>query len=115
MRSNVFAFVLVAVALTGCSRGPVISVTNRSAITVSNAVVSGPSFSQPIGTLASGAERRVTVHPRGESDVRLTFEANGQKIDSGAMEYFEDNSSYRVSLTVGADLKVTSSTSIRPY
>jgi len=107
---------LIAAVPVGCSRGPVISITNRSGVRISDVVVSGPKFSQfVVGTLASGEERRVVVHPHGESSLRLTFKVGEQQIDSGSMEYFEDSSMYRIFLTVGANLKVVSSSSITNY
>ena len=115
MRFSSTILVLLAITLAGCSRGPVVSVTNRSTVVISNAVVSGPLFTNAIGTLQPGEERSVVVHPHGESHVRLTFDASGQKIDSGGLEYFEESSSYRVSLTVTTNLQVESSSSIKHY
>ena len=100
---------LIAAVPVGCSRGPVISITNHSGVRISDVVVSGPRFSQFVGILASGEERRVVVHPRGESPLRLTFKVGEQQIDSGSMAYFEDSSMYRIFLTIGADLKVAAS------
>ena len=115
MRSSTTILALLVTTLVGCSRGPVVSVTNRSTTAISNAVVSGPLFTNVIGTLRPGEERSVVVHPRRESHVRLTFEAGGQKVDSGGLEYFEESSMYRVSLTVTTNLQVESSSTIKHY
>jgi hypothetical protein len=115
MRFSTFILALLVTTLAGCSRGPVVSVTNRSTVVISNAVVSGPLFTNAIGTLLPGEERSIVVHPRGESNVRLTFETGGQKIDSGGLQYFEENSMYRISLTVTTNLQVESSTTIKNY
>jgi hypothetical protein len=115
MRFSTAILALLVTTLLGCSRGPVVSVTNRSAVVISNAVVSGSLFTNAIGTLQPGEERSVVVHPRGESHVRLTFETGGRKVDSGGLEYFEQSSMYRVSLTVTTNLQIESSSSINHY
>ena len=115
MRFSTAIFILLVTAPIGCSRGPVVSITNGSTVAISNAVVSGPLFTNAIGTLQPGEERNVVVHPRGESHVRLTFEASGKKIDSGGLEYFEESSIYRVSLRVTTNLQVESSSTIKQY
>lgn len=115
MRFSTAILALAVMTFAGCSRGPVVSVTNRSTVAISNAVVSGPLFTNAIGTLQPGEERSVVVHPRGESHVRLTFETGGQKVDSGGLEYFEESSMYSVSFTVTANLQVESASTIKHY
>ena len=84
-------------------------------IGINFSILDGSLFTNAIGTLQPGEERSVVVHPRGESQVRLTFETGGQKIDSGGLEYFEESSMYRVSLTVTTNLQVESSSTIKHY
>jgi hypothetical protein len=115
MRLSIAILALLVTTLGGCSGGTTVSVANRSTVAISNAVVSDPLFTNVIGTLQPGEERRVVVNPRGESHVRLTFEIGGQKVDSGGMEYFEESSMYRVSLIVTTNLQVKSSSVIKPY
>lgn len=107
---------LPAVAMVaGCSDAPVVSIANGSQTEVSNAVVSGSMFTNAVGTLRPSEERSIVVHPRGESSVRLTFEAGGRKYDSGDMDYFENSGMYRVSLTITSNLQVESSSTIKQY
>lgn len=83
-------FILTAVvALAGCSRAPVVTVTNHSAGTLSNIVVSGSGFSEHIDSIAPGGDHKLTVHPKGETGVRVAFDAGGQHVDSGEQGYFE--------------------------
>lgn len=115
MRILAIVIGLVVATQAGCSRGPVVSITNRSTIAISNAVVSGPRFTNMIGTLQPGEERSLVVHPRGESHIRLIFVAGGQRVDSGGLGYLEESSHYRVSLTVTTNLQIEYADSIKHY
>lgn len=95
------------VALVGCSRAPVVTITNHSAVTLSNVVVSGSGFSNRIGSIAAGAEHRLTVRPSGESGVRIAFDAGSQHVDSGQQGYIEASGGYRVAATVSTNLSVS--------
>lgn len=101
--------------LVSCSAGPSITIANRSAVTISNVVVSGTGFSNRVGTLQPGAERRLVVHPGGESSVHVAFETGGRQILSGPMGYFEGSRMYRVSLTVTTNLQVHEVTDLTRY
>ena len=101
--------------LAACSSAPVITITNRSPIELTNIVVSGSGFSERIDSIAAGSERRLTVHPRGESGVRVAFDAGGQHIDVGEQGYFEAGGGYRVAVTVQPDLKVSVSSDLQSY
>jgi len=103
------------VALVGCSRAPVVTITNRSTNALANVVVSGSGFTNRIDSIAAGAESRLTVRPRGESGVRIEFDARGQRVDSGEQGYFESGGGYRVAVTVEPDLKVSVSSDLRSY
>ena len=102
-------------ALAGCSRAPVVTISNHSSTTLSNLVVSGSGFSERVGTVVAGGQHRVAVHPKGESGVRVAFVAGGQHIDSGEQGYFEATGGYRVSATVGTNLSVSVSSDLRAY
>jgi len=115
MRSSPLIFLATIVALAGCSRAPVVTITNRSTNTLANVVVTGSGFSNRIDSIAAGAEQRLTVHPRGESGVRVAFDADGQHIDTGEQGYFEAGGGYRVAVTVAQDLKVSVSSDLRSY
>jgi hypothetical protein len=109
-------FVLAAiVALAGCSRAPVVTITNHSSTTLSNVVVSGSGFSERIGTVGVGGQHKLTVHPRGESAMRVAFDAGNRHVDSGERGYFEAGGGYRVSATVDTNLSVSISSDLRSY
>ena len=110
-----FTILAAIVLLAGCSRAPVITITNRSATALTNIVVSGSGFSERIDRIAAGAERRLTVHPRGESGLRVVFEAGGQYINVDDLAYIEASGGYRVAVTVQPDLKVSASSGLRGY
>lgn len=101
---------LIAGALLGCSRAPVVTVENRSGQVISNLVVSGTGYSVELGELPSGKERRVTVHPSGESGLKLQFEVGGRKVASGPDGYIESRGGYRVRAVVETNLGVVVTT-----
>src|SRR5260221_12752172 len=96
----------VTVTFAGCDRGTVITITNRSPVVLTDVVVSGSGFSERVDSIAPGTERKLAVRARGESGVRIAFEAAGQHIDTPEQGYFEAGSPYTVAVTVGPDLKV---------
>jgi hypothetical protein len=111
-----YTIILAAiVTLAGCSRAPVITIDNRSTSAIANIVVSGSGFSERIDNIAAGAKTTLTVHPRGESGVRLAFDADGRHIDAGEQGYFEAGGEYRVSVIVEPELKVSVSSQLRTY
>jgi hypothetical protein len=95
----------IIITLTGCSRGPAeVTVVNRSGVTVSNVMVSGPHFAASLGTMTPGMEAKMTVHPGGESRCWLSYETGTQKIDGGGLDYFRIGWMHPVSVTIGTDL-----------
>ena len=115
MYSSHLILLATIVALAGCSRAPVITVSNRSTNRLANVVVSGSGFSNRIDSLAAGAQSRFTVRPLGESGLRISFDAGGQRIDVDDLAYIEASGGYRVAVTVQPDLKVSASSNIRGY
>jgi hypothetical protein len=115
MRASHLILLATTVALSGCTRAPVITISNRSTNTLANVVVSGSGFSNRIDSIAAGAERRFTVRPPGESGLRVTFDAGSQRIDVDDLAYIEAGGGYRVAVTVQPDLKVSASSNIRGY
>lgn len=111
--SHIIGFAVVLV-FSGCSRGPGVTITNHSILTLSNVVVSGSGFSERIGNIAPGTQHRLTVHPQGESGLRVEFDADGRHIDSGQQGYFEAGG-YRVTATVSTNLSVAVSSDLSSY
>jgi len=95
---------------TGCSSSPSITVTNGSAHSLSNLVVSGAGFSQRVPLLEPGQQLRWQVEPSGDSSLSLRFDAAGRTIDSGKQGYFTPRSHFRVDAVVQPDLNVTVTT-----
>lgn len=116
MRFHYTMLIAVVTAFTGCSRGPAkVSVANGSSVSLSNVWVAGEHFSQSIGSMSPGMSASFALPARSESKMWLSFEAEGQKVDSRGSrfsDYFEASSIHPLLLTVGVDLKVASSSSI---
>lgn len=100
LSSRILIVLAVVLAWPGCSRETGMSVANRSSGVITNIMVSGSGFSERIDSLAAGSERRLIVHPRGESGVRVAFDAGG---------------GYRVAVIIEPDLKVTVSSELQNY
>ena len=94
-----------ALTLSGCSDSAVVTITNRSSIVLSNVVVLGSGFTNRFASIAAGAKQQFAVLPRGESGLRVAFDAAGQRIDSGENGYFEAR--YGVSAVIGTNLSVS--------
>lgn len=75
----------------GLLSSPSVVIQNRSLANISNVVVSGSGFSESVGTIAAGDEIKVSMHPHGDSSIRIVFDANGQHYDSGDQAYIATN------------------------
>jgi hypothetical protein len=119
MRFYTIILIAIAAATTGCSRGPAkISVTNDSSVTVSNVMVCGQHFSQSIGSMTPNMSASFALTSRSETNVWLYFETDGKEVDSRGKKrpnYFKASSRHPLSLTIGADLSVTSSSGINSH
>ncbi|MEQ1796020.1 MAG: hypothetical protein ABL970_17735 [Nitrospira sp.] len=115
LSSRILIVLALVLAWAGCSRETSMTVANHSPVILTNIMVSGSGFSEPIDSLAAGAEWRLTVHSRGESGVRVAFDAGGRHIDAGEQGYFEAGGDYRISVTIEPDLKVTVSSELNRY
>ena len=93
--------------LAGCNHPPVVTLTNRSGVALTNVVITGSGFSERIGEFPAGAERSFSPTVRGETGIQVTFDAAGQHYDSGEQGYFEAGGGYRVSVVIDAQMRVT--------
>jgi hypothetical protein len=114
MRVLFIIFVALAAALSGCSRSPVVTIANRSAVTISNVVVSGSGFAYSIGSIDAGKELKLTVRPSGKSALGVAFDAAGTHFDAGQQDYFEDGR-YRIMATISTNFSVTVSVGSPSY
>jgi hypothetical protein len=101
-----FMLVVSRVGLAGCSSSPIITVTNRSDAVLTDVVVSGLGFSEHIQGLPAGTSKTLTVRPRGESWLRVSFDSRGRHVDVDDLAYIEASDGYRVAVNVQPDLKV---------
>jgi len=98
---------LGAALLSCCTRDASVTVVNHSTAELTNVVATGTGFTQPVGSIPAGKERRVIIHPTGESSLQLHFDANGKHFTSAPQGYFEASSHYKVTATVAPDFTVT--------
>ena len=99
------ALVLVGVLLQGCGTGDPVKVMNNSPTELKNVVVSGNGFSQSFGTIPAGGAETLRVRARGESGLRIVFEANGRSYSS-AREALQEDHLERAEITVSADYSI---------
>lgn len=111
MLIRAIALIITGAALIGCSGPSVVTIVNRSSVTVSNVVLSGSGFTNRFESIAPGSERHFTPRPRGESAVRVIFDAAGRSVNSGEQGYFEA-SGYRVSAVIDTNLTVSVSSGL---
>lgn len=106
-------FLLFLIPATSCSRHPRVTVVNASADSLTNLILSGSGFSEPLGSLAPGAQKTVEVRPSADTGLSLTFEAKGTTHATPAECYFEASGLYRVTATVQPDFSVKVESEIR--
>ena len=103
-----------------------ISVTNASGVAVSNVIFQGKHFSTgPVDLSSIGGAARLSLTAFGLSSdpmVWITFEADGKEFDSRGKQplrqrarYYEVSSRHPLTLTIGADLLVTSSSGVNSH
>jgi hypothetical protein len=114
MRSYLLA-AIVAVLATGCGDellGPRVVVRNHSGRDLEGVLLSGTGFTTSIGLIAAGSSESATLHPIGESSLRVTFDVDGTPVDSGNQGYFENSSLYAIAVDIDSSFKVTVSVAL---
>ncbi len=106
-------FLLFLIFATSCSRHPRVTVVNASADPLTDLVLSGSGFSEPLGSLAPGEKKTVEVRPSADTGLTVTFEAKGTTHAPPADGYFEASRLYRVTATVRPDFSVKVESEIR--
>ena len=115
LSSRLLILLVLVFVLAGCSLETGLTVANHSSGVITNISISGSGFSERIDRLAAGAERRLSIHPRGESGARVAFDTGGRHIHIGEQGYFEAGGSYRVAVIIEPDLNVTVSSELETY
>lgn len=105
VRWRLIALAAVVGLLQGCGSGDPVKVINNSPTELTNVVVSGSGFSQTFGTIPAGGAETMRVRARGESGLRIVFEANGRSYSSGR-EAMQDDHLERAEITVNGDYTV---------
>jgi hypothetical protein len=106
---------LAAGALSGCSEAPFITLTNRSTVELSDIVVSGAGFSQRIDRLAPGAHSDFTIHPDEQTGVRVTFLADGKRVERPESGYVRARGRYVVAVVIEPALTMTVTSVVPTY
>ncbi len=91
--------------LQGCASGDLVKVINKSPTALTDVVVSGNGLSKRFGTIPAGGAETLRVRPRGESGLRVEFEANGRRYSS-SREALEDDHLERAEITINADYSI---------
>jgi hypothetical protein len=107
MKKNLLCCILAAMLTVACSHGAQLIVINQSNLPLTEVLVSGSGFSEPVGAIAPHAERRLLIRPRGESELQIRFNANGKSVSFGPEGYFEGTGGYVVTATVSPELTVS--------
>src|SRR5262245_33868768 len=109
LRGGAIALLLIAAIVTaawfGLFSSPTVTIRNESPLVVSNVVVSGNGFSELAGSIDPGHEKTVSMHPSGDSSVRVTFTAGEKQCDSGDQEYIAGNGD-RFTATIDQNLSL---------
>jgi hypothetical protein len=105
--SGILVLFIVGTTLVGCSRGTPITVINQSGVALEDLVLSGSGFSKDVGLVPPGEQVRIVVRPRGESGLRIQFNARGKAVSFGPDGYFEGGGGYVVTVTVSPSLTVS--------
>lgn len=105
----------VAVGLVGCSDAPVFTLTNNSAVLLTNVVISGNGFSHPIARLAAGEHAEFIAHPDRDTGVQVDFDTDDRSLRVAELGYVQPRSGYRAAVTVEPDFTTTVTSALRPY
>lgn len=104
--------VACAGTVVACSSGTPVEVRNRSSMTLHDVSVSvsvrGSGFEQSVAaTLAPGQARTVSVRPKGDSGLAISFIADSRRVSHAEKGYFEGNGFYTVQVIVQPDLSAS--------
>lgn len=81
-----------------------LTIINKSSATLTNVIASGSGFSLSVNDLNPGEQRQIMINPRGESELSLTFDANGKHFPSTEQGYFENG--YKITAVIDPDFAV---------
>jgi hypothetical protein len=95
---------VTAIALSSCSSGTPVTITNQSAAPVEDVTIFGSGFTTQVGRIASGESVSVRVKPNGESGLGLDFRSGSRQIHVRPQGYFEGGAAYKVSVVIAPDL-----------
>lgn len=113
---------LALIAILGCALAllwwwnpcvsPEITVTNATSAPISEVVISGSGFREPLGELGPGRSVSRSVQCDAESGLELSFSQSGNPHSHDDLAYIESCGGYRVALTVNADESVAVSSEL---
>jgi hypothetical protein len=95
---------LTSIALSGCSPGTPVTITNSSAAPIESVTISGSGFTKQVGRIAPGQTVSVYVQATGESGLGIAFRSGLRRISARPQGYFEGGGPYEVSILVASDL-----------
>jgi hypothetical protein len=104
----VVALIFARAGYVGYVGAPVVTIVNASAGAVTAVVLRGRDFVESVGSLGPGRMTGVVVRPLGESGLELLFSAQGREFAQKVDAYIEAGGGYCVTLTIDAELMVSS-------
>ena len=114
MNGRMLLIAILVALLSGCISGIPVTIDNRSAVQLTNVVVSGKGFSESVGSIAPGGKAQVRVRPRVQTAVKVAFEAAGRRYSgSTATDDIENDNMYTVEAVVDPEFSISVSTPLR--
>lgn len=79
MKIGFAAVLTAALLLGGCVSGVPVTVTNQSAAELIQVRIAGTGFAETIGSVAPGGTETIRIRPQGESGLKVSFDAKGDR------------------------------------
>lgn len=103
-----FSLSISAVVMVACARTTTtVHVRNDSATEVTNIVLTGHGFRVTTPSLRAGETKDVSIAFEGESDLAVSFVANGRSVSTPGQGYFEGSGAYTGNVVITPDLSVS--------
>jgi len=111
--AQLLVILAVGVLLSGCVSSVPVTIANNSQAQLVNVVVSGAGFSESVGSIAAGGRASAHVRPPEETQIKVAFDADGQRYSAITQERIANDGANMVEATVDADFTITIETPAR--
>ena len=95
--------------MTSCHylTSPRITVVNDTDVAISNLTITGRAFTNSVPLVQAHSVKSLTVYPRGDSGIALSFDTPQGRISTKEIGYIEAVGCYRVRLVVETNFRVS--------